>query len=973
MTLSTDISDTLRPSFSALLDALSQPPELGIIQAAVRRFVAQRHAFYIASGLRPKGGLTAATFEITTLLQALAWERLDQADTSNFGYDDFSALLDQLLDSPSAKSLATELHEALRWDDEIDTRNADPLLLKQMVRVALILEIEPPALRKPCHVAGYDLCAEKNRGRSFHQLRDDIVAYLEWMARGVDGYRSRGVASLALCALEPTMPIFGVRDVPEDLLCGTLRWANFAHGAALADVLQPGAAASLNFQQLLELPLQQSIGADAQEAQVIAATRMMPAVQWAVTRGIVAHRENADYAEDDVHRALGALDEYAARLSRSTLAVLQDPPHRIHMAEQKLNELMGERNYLSRQRMRPSTTLKRMEYSLRNPSPRTDSSTFPLLDVFAAGYMKNGTDEFEPALQYDQQALLDEISPALDRLKGVDMPGLFDAAFATWYEEARTGYAFLIENLLEQIPRHDRAQMERGALTVYVLRHETGMPLSSETSRDILDRQGRFGFLLMCEHQGGRFYYEVFPFNNLIKRRSDLGEVPRSFTSGRHISRVRTFKSLDWAAYFSNQPPKDWVLSAVDPVLIRYLPAVSESTSDVTPPQLSSRLELVVQAVVHSNMFYDRERTYAGQRGLTAVEFVGKNYPPVLRLVEVLIPGLGCFNAVRTGQSPVIACALDVGAVMAAPLFGLMKGVLQVAVRSGQVGLLKTLPAFGAAAGDFIRQSGIAYRSALNPVALGVALGSAIQSAGHLSRATLARMASRMSGWTRLKGGTGFFRMPQRVNGRIGYPLSGRGAAGSSLGPRIRNVREYDAFLEANDIFQGDARLRTDMLMQIESGGEVRIHVRRDGSRTLIKRDSADHIFVDLADNSTVRFGAHYDHRALKSWAVENEASRANMSRLAIEQVTPGRSVLEPERLKSVKDAIESGAYLPPLDVRKTAEGYEIINGNHRLQAAVELKLENVPVIVRDAVGDVQASAASSVLQAPAPPRRNTI
>ncbi|MDF2640833.1 MAG: chromosome partitioning protein ParB, partial [Pseudomonas sp.] len=126
-------------------------------------------------------------------------------------------------------------------------------------------------------------------------------------------------------------------------------------------------------------------------------------------------------------------------------------------------------------------------------------------------------------------------------------------------------------------------------------------------------------------------------------------------------------------------------------------------------------------------------------------------------------------------------------------------------------------------------------------------------------------------------------------------------------------------------------------------------------------------------DNSTVRFGAHYDHRALKSWAVENEASRADVSRLAIKQVTPGRSALEPERLKSVKDAIESGAYLPPLDVRKTAEGYKIINGNHRLQAAIELKLENVPVIVRDAVGDVQASVASSVLQAPAPPRRNTI
>ena len=932
-------------AFPVLVAALAHQPERDIIKFAVSRFVAQRQSWYLSSGLRPKD---SPSFEVITLLQALAWEQLDRIDTRDFTTGQFRALLGELLDSPAARALGRELHEALGWDNEMDAQHADLDLLKQLVWSALILEVDPPERHKPAHIAGYDLTARRTRGRSCQWVRADIVSFLEWKTRGVDGYRSQAMASLALCALEPLIPEFARDDLPADLIYGSLRWTNFAHGVALAEALQPGASHLLGFERLLELPLEQSNGAEPEALQVIAATRLLPALQWAIAHDLVAHRLDADYSESDIQKAMGELDEYSTRLSRATLAVLRDPPHRLGMAEQKLNELMGEENYLSQTIMRPSTVLGRIEYSLKNPAPGVRPGEFYLLDVFAAGYLKNGTDRFEPHFQHDQKALLDTILPALDRLKGVDIPALYDAAFDAWFENAQAGYKQLIEHVLEQIPPDDHDRLNASTVDVIVLRSETGKRLQSETVQDRQDHQGRFGFLIRCEHDSKVFFYEVFPFRGQIVRRKDLGVLPRPRAEVRHVDWAPVFIQIDWATYRENHTPNPDARYAVIPVQVGHF---SPSAADSPTAAASQRLKEIAETVVQRNMFCDRQRTYQAQRGVTGVEFVSGNYPPVLRLAEVLIPGLGCYNALRTSELPALNCLLDVGAIMALPLFALGKGVLQVTLRSGQVGLLKTLPAFGGAARQFLKTSGVAYRSALNPVGLGISLGSALYEAGRLSRAALKRMSARMSGWARLSGGAAAFRMPQRVNGRIGYPLSGRGA-GTSInadksGRRIRNVRDYDAFLETNDIFQGNARLRTDMLAEVEAGADIRVHVRRDGSRTLIKKDTTDEIFIDLADNSSVHLKSHYDYRVLKTWATGGEANQADLKRLGVNRVMPSRPVLDPQRLRSIKDAIENGNYLPPLDVKRMGEGFEIINGNHRLQAAIDLELESVPVVIR--------------------------
>jgi ParB-like chromosome segregation protein Spo0J len=90
---------------------------------------------------------------------------------------------------------------------------------------------------------------------------------------------------------------------------------------------------------------------------------------------------------------------------------------------------------------------------------------------------------------------------------------------------------------------------------------------------------------------------------------------------------------------------------------------------------------------------------------------------------------------------------------------------------------------------------------------------------------------------------------------------------------------------------------------------------------------------------------SHYDYRVLRSWAV-NEAAHPTVTRLPLRQIESTRTALVPERLASVREAIETGTYLLPLDVRKAGTGYTVINGNHRVQAALDLGLDEVPVII---------------------------
>lgn len=91
---------------------------------------------------------------------------------------------------------------------------------------------------------------------------------------------------------------------------------------------------------------------------------------------------------------------------------------------------------------------------------------------------------------------------------------------------------------------------------------------------------------------------------------------------------------------------------------------------------------------------------------------------------------------------------------------------------------------------------------------------------------------------------------------------------------------------------------------------------------------------------------------ALLGGAVEAAASGERVTRVELDLVRPNayqpRRRFDPARLEELAASIREGGILQPLIVRRTGDGYELVSGERRLQAARLAGLPTVPVILRD-------------------------
>lgn len=913
-----------RTSPAVLYRELCDAPELGVFTATVNRFVERQQAEVLALGVKPRSytGLTPLTIVLDTLFKALAWQALEVFDGQRLEPRILANLRDDILGSTAARSLGQQLHTTLGWDEYLADQQADPALLRQLVWCALLLELEPPRLRRPVWISSYDLCAARNWGLDPAQLHSELVDYMHYRTRDIEGNRSRSMASLALYLLQPLHPELAMVEQASHLRCGTLAWANFIHGVNVAEILRPGSALKMDADQLTRLAMEAGAGADVQAQGLIAQARIPAALQWAVAHGKLDHRPDGRYSSDQEQAAVQALDDYAMRVINSMQAVLAVPPDRKTMAEQKFAELFGVLAYTMRYlRMRPTSVGKRIEYALRNPAPSVRAGEFFLLDLFAAGSMASGRDLFDFVPDDGQMPIREILLAKIDLLKGVDLPTLFDEAFDSYFKHARRSYAFIIESLLEQIPRSDQLALARGRVQVFVLRAETLMPVDRENAEDRELAQGRYGFILQCTDGDDFFSYEVFPLAYKLVRRADLAPLPTEIPEKqRYAYRVQsgTRVELDWTAYVTGALVRPGANSLCIPVEC----AVFEPQLDVGLPDTLGlwQLRAIAQTAAHHNLFFHRQSLYVQQRRVAWVEKVERNYPPVLHLLEVLMPGLSCFNAVQTSDAPAVLCTLDAASLAAQPLLKLVAGMVKMSMTAGRLVMNNALPAYGKA---------VATMRGLGGVASG-------------------QLAPRVTG---LPKNTGLFRWPQRVNGRLGYPLGGKkvpmATVRGGLSHKIDDAAQFEEFLRQDDIFIGRGQARLDVRAEVEAGADIRVYVRRNGSRTLVRRDSADMSYIDLADNTTVTLEPQYDFRVIKTWKAADRDVAETITQLPVSSVVSGRATLDGQRLASIRKAIENGAPLPAIQVRKNVQGYSVLNGNHRIQVARELMLETVPAKIQ--------------------------
>ncbi|WP_268798848.1 ParB N-terminal domain-containing protein [Pseudomonas huanghezhanensis] len=197
------------------------------------------------------------------------------------------------------------------------------------------------------------------------------------------------------------------------------------------------------------------------------------------------------------------------------------------------------------------------------------------------------------------------------------------------------------------------------------------------------------------------------------------------------------------------------------------------------------------------------------------------------------------------------------------------------------------------------------------------------------------------------------FKPPQRVNNRIGYPMSGRGSVSALLprpvsgvkGNKIKTRKELDEALAKKGSLAGN--LLDDIRAEFDEGADLYTYKQDDGTESLMVQDIGQQTYADLFTNGTVNVGKTYDYKVLNSWGTLKDEA-AGVQRVSIDRITSGRTNLVPARVQSAKQAIEEGVPLLPVDVRRTGAGYVVVNGNHRVEAAKQLGLRDIPINVVD-------------------------
>ncbi len=125
------------------------------------------------------------------------------------------------------------------------------------------------------------------------------------------------------------------------------------------------------------------------------------------------------------------------------------------------------------------------------------------------------------------------------------------------------------------------------------------------------------------------------------------------------------------------------------------------------------------------------------------------------------------------------------------------------------------------------------------------------------------------------------------------------------------------------------------------AGGIPYVYTWKDGHKSYIAWEPDEKtLFSREGEGSSWYIPERYDYKTTQAW----QTPTGTEPTLNIGDVASGRDVLVPERLESAKQAIRDGILLPPVVVTSTGNGkYVIVDGNHRLQAARDLGLHQLP------------------------------
>lgn len=527
--------------------------------------------------------------------------------------------LQKILHSAKAEQLGVLLLSQLDWYGGEIGEQTSPYIRTRLIAQALQLWLTDAGEQQSGEIAGYDWQARSNWGKSYPAMRAEFERHLLTSKRATGEKEAVVIARLFLSQFPSE---FRVSNIPAYVSYrSSIVWVNFVNGVNLIMATDPRMLDRLTFQQLANLTAVLSDKASAQTLNFIALTRLLPAMDWARTCGIIADKAQDQYTRSDAEQALTALDTHAEELNQAAEQLNKKAPERLAIAKKEMARLFGPRAFIDDGRKLARPQPGPLPLLLYSPY-RERYDYYSFLDVFASDKFDdqkrwfvteaNGSTMSTQWIRIDEQRTiktrktwfinqandatlterlihyyvllplkLQKPSPLLDSTtqdgswvlspteKLPNVNALFDQAFAPYLQQTTRAYEILIRHLLASLPHADRQALEYGAVTIYSLRQPTkGVEAALETAKRVDPLRARNGLVLRANHASNTTYYELLPKAGVIRRialTEDLLGAQRQterwkFSKGGSVSvTVLRNKDLpfDWDAHNDGSAPKE--------------------------------------------------------------------------------------------------------------------------------------------------------------------------------------------------------------------------------------------------------------------------------------------------------------------------------------------------------------------------------------------------------------------------------
>ncbi|WP_160108559.1 hypothetical protein [Pseudomonas izuensis] len=556
--------------------------------------------------------------------------------------------LDLALNSDKAIQLGKSLESKL---NAVTT----PGSATEWVMAAMLLDLDPTPGQPRNHVVGYNLTQSANWGAKPSAVVSRLQAHL--VAGGKVSATTAPVAAYHL--LSAFAPEFLVRDMPDNLVCGSHTWTSFRIAVARIEQIDPGATRQMTFEQVMNYGSTDPITAGQEIAAQSASVD--PLIDWAIANGVLVANATDTYTAAQLDIAREKFNGVRTEMAGARDSLTADMPTREGLALAELERVFGK-----------GLPYEDLCLRRKNIPYGVQATMYSLLDLYITG-------QLEPGIwsSYNDQIPIRTLEKNFKQLKPVE--SLFKATFTTYFDNLRSGSESVFKYLISQLPLEDRQSLEYGNQKFYSVRSAIDKNRYLQTPEEKEAHKGRHGILIRSEYRGKITYYEVFPGSVEIRKNTKLpvdlklnGEI-KTFSGitdpkGGVEKQCATPQPIDWDAYEKGLVPRndvtsDVIIEEIKPITqhVTFYPA--GYNFDRVPDAFSpgSRVNYLAKVVVDEHFVVGRDKLESLARGSTNSENEKAFRIKVLDFFASLVPFKSCIDNISQGNvgSAVFDCVLD--------------------------------------------------------------------------------------------------------------------------------------------------------------------------------------------------------------------------------------------------------------------------------------------------------------------------